>query len=305
VSRRAPIRVQTEIRVTPAPAGAGVAIVVNPDAGPAIRRSPTEAIGAVLPEAEIIELDDGLELDDALDKAVASGGVIGMSGGDGSLNAAAGRAHKEGRPLLVLPGGTLNHFARDLGVDSIDDAAEAVACGRTVSVDLAEIAGRAFLNTASFGAYVDLVDARERIEHRVGKWPAALISLARVLRSSAPVDVDIDGRRREVWLIFIGNCRYQPAGFRPRSRARLDDGLLDIRVVDRGRRYARVRLLLSALTGRLDRSPIYDAWTAEEVRVTSHQGPLRLARDGETFDGPDEFVVTKFDEPLRVFAPEP
>jgi undecaprenyl-diphosphatase len=294
----------TSIGADPAPDGDGLSIVVNPAAGPALRANPSDALREALPAAEIIEVGDGLDFGDALRKASLNARALGVSGGDGSINAAAAVADVQDKPLMVIPGGTLNHFARDLGLESVDDAVEAIKEGQAVAVDLAQIAGKTFLNTASFGAYADLVDARERLEHRIGKWPAAFLALLRVLRSGEPVDVELDGQRRKVWLIFIGNCRYRPDGLAPSWRERLDDGQLDIRVVDVTKPYARLRLLLAFLTGGLGTSRVYDAWTARELRVRSHQGPIRLARDGETFDGPEEFVVCKQDAPLRVYVPK-
>jgi undecaprenyl-diphosphatase len=73
-------------------------------------------------------------------------------------------------------------------------------------------------------------------------------------------------------------------------------------VLDAAMPFARLRLLAGVLTGTLGRSRAYEQRTARTVRVRSLQGPLRLARDGEVFDGPEEFEVTKADEPLRVYA---
>jgi undecaprenyl-diphosphatase len=265
--------------------GAGVVIVVNPSAGPGRRADPTDQLRRDLPDAEVVELDDGV-----LASAARRADTLGVAGGDGTVNAAAAAAYDEGKPLLVVPGGTLNHFARDLGVESVDDAVAAVSQGSTVEVDVGTIAGRPFLNTASFGAYVDLVDARERLERWLGKWPAAVVALVVVFLRTKPVDVEIDGRRSKVWLAFVGNCAYEPAGFAPVRRSCLADGELDIRVVERTHRLGRPRLR---------------SWKASQLRVRSLDGPLRLARDGETFDGPEEFVVTKAERRLRVFGPGP
>jgi undecaprenyl-diphosphatase len=228
-----------------------------------------------------------------------------VAGGDGSINAAAALAAETGKPLLVVPGGTLNHFAFALGLDSIADAARAVREGRAVSVDRAEIDGHTFVNTASIGNYVDLVDAREKMEDRIGKWPAVVVALVRVLRKAHPVDLELDGERRKVWMVFIGNCRYHPSGFAPSWRERLDDGELDIRIVDGTRPWSRARLLFSVLTGRLARCGAYEQRYVRSMTVKSLEGRLRLGRDGETFDGPEEFIITKADDPLRVYVPEP
>ena len=292
------------VRERPEADGTGLSIVVNPTAGSGFGGPQTEDLREALPGAEIIEIDEDLPLDEALEKAAASGRAIGICGGDGTVNAAAKVALDAGKPLVVIPGGTLNHFARDIGVDSIDDVADAIANGDTVGIDVGMIDGQPFLNTASFGSYVDLVDARERMERKIGKWPAVVVALARVLRRGEPVYVDIDGDRRPVWMAFIGNCRYRPAGFTPSWRDRLDDGILDIRLVSAREPFARARLLWAVITGTLGRTAVYRCDLAGgPVEIRSMQGPVRLARDGETFSGSESFTIEKSSDRLVVFVP--
>jgi undecaprenyl-diphosphatase len=301
----APQRVWRE--TDPSDDGAGLGIVVNPGAGAgAIGPAPdmTTALRAALPAAEVVELAEGADLAEALDKLAADGcRALGVAGGDGSINTAAGVALDHGLPLVVVPAGTLNHLARDLGVETVDDAVAAVRRGEVAEIDVGRIAGRPFLNTASFGSYVELVDAREALEARIGKWPALAVALVRVLRRSAPIRVELDGEPRRLWLVFVGNCRYQPEGMAPTWRERLDDGRLDVRVVDAGHPFGRSRLALAALTGTLRRSRVFETWTATALHVASADGPLRLARDGETFDGDAGFDIAKAGDRLAVYTP--
>jgi diacylglycerol kinase family enzyme len=283
--------------------GEGLTVLVNLAAGSPVGRGAARRLREALPAAEIVEVEEGPDLPAALERAASRARALGVAGGDGSINAAAAVAHRLGKPLLVVPAGTLNHLARDLGLASIDDAAAAFRDGHTVAVDLGTIDGHPFLNTASFGGYSALVDARERLEGRIGKWPALAVALARILRRGSPVQVEIDGRRRSLWMVFVGNCRYQPSGFAPTWRERLDDGELDVRLVDASRPWSRARLVLAVLTGRLGRCGAYEAYSARSLRVRALDGPLRLARDGETFDGSPEFTVEKEDRPLAVFVP--
>ena len=287
----------------PAPEGEELTVVVNPSAGSAFGEGPLERLAEALPDARLVELDEGDDLVAALRQAASDAGAVGMVGGDGSLNAAAAIAHAKGLPLFAVPGGTLNHFARDVGLTSVDDAIAALAAGEVVAVDLAEIDGHPFLNTASFGAYVELVDARERLEKRLGKWPAMIVALVRVLRRSCPMEVEIDGRPRRLWMIFVGNCVYHPHGFAPSWRTRLDDGRLDVRLLDASMPTARLRLVAAMLTGRLARCRAYQEVQVRELRVRRLDGDRRLARDGETFEGSAEFVISKCPEPLLVYAP--
>jgi undecaprenyl-diphosphatase len=297
----------TPIDGEPAPDGEGLIIVVNSNAGPALRPDFTDTLSEALPHARIVELDpdDNQDLGDVLRDVVGDARLLGIAGGDGSVNTAAAVAHQASKPLVVFPGGTLNHLARDLGIGGIQDAIDAVRDGHLVAVDVGMIDGRPFLNTASFGSYSNLVDARERFEHHIGKWPALLVALVHVLRHAEPVHVRIDGVERRLWMIFVGNCRYHPAGFAPAWRKRLDDGVLDVRLVGAERPAARVRLLAAVLTGRLGRTRVHEAFTAHTVEVQSLDGPLRLARDGETFEGSASFVITKHDTPLAVYVPLP
>jgi undecaprenyl-diphosphatase len=287
----------------PTPAGEGLAVVVNPGAGSALDIDPAKELRRALPDADVIEMDEGDDLVEVLTKASHGARALGVVGGDGSVNAAAGVAHEADLPLFVVPGGTLNHFARDLGLDSVDDAVAAVGDGALTAVDLASVDGKPFLNTASFGSYAELVDARRRLEHRIGKWPAMVVALVRVLRRSEAVEVEIDGTRRVLWMFFIGNCGYNPHGFAPSWRKRLDDGQLDVRLVDGSDPGSRTRLVLALLTGRLGRCRAYEERLVRRLEVCSPTGSMRLARDGETFDGSAEFTVCKHDRPLLVFAP--
>ncbi len=275
---------------------------MNASAGSDDSEAATREIRDQLPEAEFLVVGDDLPMDTALDRA-ASATTLGIMGGDGSINAAAQRALETKRPLAVFPGGTLNHFARDAGLAGCDDAVGAVQRGELVAVDVGMIAGKPFLNTASFGAYPELVDARERMEGRLGKWLAMLVAAFGVLRRAVPMPVELNGERRRVWLIFIGNCEYQPPGLAPRSRARLDDGCFDVRYLDGSHTRSRFRVFLSLASGRLARSHVYKRMVVDSLHIHSLDGPLRLARDGETFDGGVDVHVTKHPDRLSVYAP--
>lgn len=141
--------------------------------------SPADRLRDLLPEAELVERgadgDFAALLTEAADRAAAAGGALGVCGGDGSVNAAARAAGERGLALAVFPGGTLNHFALDVGVPDFESTAVAVSGGEAVAVDLGAArpgAGRdlRFLNTFSIGLYPELVRIREHLEPRWGKW---------------------------------------------------------------------------------------------------------------------------------------
>lgn len=299
------VRESRQVALDPNPTGAGVVIAVNPSAGSA-SSALLDELRCLLPDAEVIALDDAGDLEEVLEAAARRPGTraIGAAGGDGTLSWTAAIAARHGLPMVAVPGGTLNHLAADLGVEGPKDAAAAVAKGAAVEVDLPRIDGRPFLNTASFGSYAELVDARELLEDRIGKWPAMVVAAARVLRRGEPIEVELDGEPHRLWMIFIGNCRYRPDGFAPSRRPRLDDGQLDVRVIDAGHPWSRTRLLVGLATGRLGRSPVYRQWATTGLRVRCAAGPLRLACDGETFDGDSEVDVMKAGDRVAIFSAE-
>lgn len=283
--------------------GEGLVMVANATAGPALGADPLARLRRDLPEAVIREVGEDDDLGTVLRSATAGARVLGIAGGDGSVNAAAAAARDAGVPLAVLPAGTLNHLARDIGVGGPADSVEALRSGATLAMDLAEIDGRPFCNAVCIGAYPELVDARERLEPRVGEFLALLLALLRAFKRSRPTRLEIDGRPITAWLVFVGNCRYEQEGIAPAWRRRLDDDLLDVRIVHADRRWARTRLLLAAATGTIRRAAVYERRLVPALRIRSLDGPLRITRDGEAFDCAEEFAVVKCAEPLTVYAP--
>ncbi|MFD6497467.1 bifunctional phosphatase PAP2/diacylglycerol kinase family protein, partial [Streptomyces sp. NPDC060188] len=295
---------ERERPVAPAPAlplGRGLVVFVNHHAGsgaPAPAMPPADRLRDLLPEAELVER--GADGDFAA--------LLGVCGGDGSVNAAARAAAERGLALAVFPGGTLNHFALDVGVPDFESAAVAVSGGEAVAVDIGAArpgTGKdvRFLNTFSIGLYPELVRIRENLEPRWGKWPAAAVALARVLRTAHPIELEVNGRPRRLWLLFAGNGRYAPEGFAPAFRPRLDDGLLDLRMVDGERRLARTRVVASAFVGALRRSRVYGSEHVPWVELTGVSGTDTLAYDGEVAPGAAGLRLEKERRALVVYRP--
>src|SRR4051795_3239261 len=183
------VRPKTPARVRPAseaPAlseGEGLVIAVNPRSGTE-DYDPAKDILRLLPRAGVREITEESGVPELLQEAVRNGArALGVAGGDGSVAAAAAVALEHGLPLAVVPAGTLNHFARDVGIDTPEDAADAVRKGSAVCVDVAEVNGTPFLNTASIGVYPQVVERRDALSHRMGKWVAMSVAAAQVLRS--------------------------------------------------------------------------------------------------------------------------
>ncbi|WP_424809627.1 bifunctional phosphatase PAP2/diacylglycerol kinase family protein [Rhodococcus sp. 27YEA15] len=269
------------------PGGDGLVVFVNPGSG-SEDDGIVATIGRCLPSVVIVELDPQTDFGEQIEAAVTDNDpqALGVCGGDGTVVTVATAAATHSLPLAVFPGGTLNHFARDLGAADTEDTARAVELGHAAFVDHAMVRTDTgitarFLNTASLGGYPDAVRLREKWEPRFGKWPAAGLAMVRVLAAAEPMLVTIDGAPASVWMLFVGNGRYSPADQVPMSRPHLDRGKLDVRYLRADRRFSRSRLLFAAATGTLGRSRIYvhDEVTSISVRVLD--SPVAVATDGE------------------------
>ncbi|MGW0701650.1 phosphatase PAP2 family protein [Streptomyces sp. NPDC002867] len=287
--------------------GDGLVVVVNRESGSA---DCAVEVRSELPLAEVVECAPD-ELAAQLAKATGRARALGIVGGDGTVNRAAAVAAENGLPLAVFPGGTLNHFAYDLGIESVRDTCRAVEAGEAVGVDLGRFTpgpgGSAapgyFLNTFSLGVYPELVRVRERWSPRIGAWPAGVLAASRVLRGEHPLEAEVQGRRRPMWLLFAGNGVYRGVGPTPGHRADLADGLLDVRVVHGGRAPG-WRLLGAALAGRLKRSPVHAARPLRHVRIEGLAPGTPLAYDGEVAPSPPELTVDKLVGALTVYRPQ-
>ncbi|MEV5608709.1 phosphatase PAP2 family protein [Streptomyces sp. NPDC052225] len=284
------------------PGGEGLVMVVNTRAGTPDK---VRALRDALPRAEFVECAGG-DLVAELEKAAPRARALGISGGDGSVNTAAQVAIAHGLPLAVLPGGTLNHFAYDVGIEDAGDLVRALEGGDAVAVDVgrftSERTSGIFLNTFSLGAYPELVHERERWSSRIGGRLADVVAALQVLRREHPLEVELHGRKRPLWLLFAGNCTYRRMGLTAGRRADLADGVLDVRTVDGGR-LPGVRLLAAALSGPLSHSPFHSATRMTRLRVGGIKPGTPLAYDGEVGECGRELTVDKQHEALRVYRP--
>ena len=224
-----------------------------------------------------------------------------MAGGDGTVASVAQLAHDRGLPLAVFPAGTLNHFAKALGLDTDAHTVAAVESGVAGMVDMAFIDGVGFLNTASIGGYPEMVRRRDRYSHRFGKWPATAYAILRTLRHEKPLDLVINGEKDPVWVVFIGNGRYIPRGLAPSWREHLASGVLDVQYLRADRRFSRTRGILYSLIGVARLSHVYAALETAQVRIESLSGPKPAAHDGEVSDPKDAVELGISDRRLIVY----
>lgn len=223
-----------------------------------------------------------------------------VAGGDGSLRGAATVLAGSGAELAILPAGTLNHLARDLGLPLDLDEATRLAGSEeaTTCVDVGDVNGRVFLNTSSVGAYAAFVRLRERLEPRVGYVLASLVAGVRLLFRLRlfRVSLEIDGKVREYVtpLVFIG------VGERelrlPSLGSRVEGGRPGLHViVVRSRTGARVLALALAAAARgiraVSRTPHLDAFLVDRCRIDAPFAAVAVDGEIVTIAPPLEYVL--------------
>lgn len=233
------------------------------------------------------------------------------AGGDGTVSAVAAALADTGMPMAILPLGTRNHFARDLGIPlALDAAVRAAVSGRARQVDVGEVNGRVFVNNSSVGLYPDVV--RERARHgwarRAGKVLATARAAWRVLRQVKRRHVLLETPEgkivRDVPFVFVGNNDYDPMFLTGRSRECLDRGELSLWMPRKGAsRRVMLVLLLRSLIGRLQTSPALERVCLPELWVDLGKPRVRVATDGEIVRMSTPLHYRVRPRALTVFAP--
>lgn len=301
------IRERVEARSPVAPAEHPV-LIMNPKSGGG-KVEKFDVLGECQRRGiEPIVLKRGDDLVQLAEDAIARGAdVIGMAGGDGSQALVATVAERHDVAHVVVPAGTRNHFALDLGLnrDDVVGALEAYTDGVEERIDLAAVNGRTFVNNASLGLYAKIVQSAE---YREAKRQTAASMLPEMLGPTAePLDLHFTGpdgaRYSSVHMILVSNNPYQLASLAGRgTRERMDLGVLGVvaaRIAD-GLEASRFVALEAA--GQVRRFSGWLEWTTPRFQVDSG-GPVEIGIDGEAMKIDPPLVFETRPGALRVRLP--
>ena len=247
---------------------------------------------------EPVVLSIGDDLVQLAEDAVARGAdVLGMAGGDGSQALVATVAMKHGLPHVVVPAGTRNHLALDLGLDREDvvGALDAFASGVPRTIDLATVNGRVFVNNASMGLYAEIVASDS---YRDAKLRTTLDTLPDLLGDNADsLDlhfVDHLGQAHDTAdVVLVSNNPYVLTSLGGvGTRARMDTGELGVVCLTINSATDARRFLALETAGQVTRFPGWQEWTTPRFEVAS-SGPVQVGVDGEalTMDAPVVFEI--------------
>jgi diacylglycerol kinase family enzyme len=255
----------------------------------------------------------GKELTAEARRAVDQGyDAVIAAGGDGTISAVASVLAGGNIPLGVIPAGTLNHFAKDLGIPlTLAEAAQTIAARHVERIDLGRVNDRVFLNNASLGVYARaLVDRDARRDmHGLSKWPAMALAVVKVFKRHPLMKVRIvaDGEPmfRKTPLVFVGNNRYELELLHIGRRACLTAGELSLYIANTSSRWGMLKLALRAAFGRLRQSRDFEYMCTSEVEIHPRRRHIHLALDGEPTNLLPPLTFTTWPQALPVIVPAP
>ncbi|HLJ46514.1 MAG TPA: diacylglycerol kinase family protein [Bryobacteraceae bacterium] len=290
------------------------AVIFNPRAGLKRGRRSVAEISFYLREAgfdhSIRIAAEGVEITAATREALRDGHeIVVAAGGDGTVNAVAAAVAGSSATLGVLPLGTLNHFAKDLGIPTdLAAAAQTLAAQRTDRVDVAEVNGRVFVNNSSLGIYPNIVIMREK-RRRLGfhKWVALGLAAMQIARRFPFVQTRIRTNGEQVTertsFVFVGNNEYESQGLRIGQRDSLDGGRLCLFVAAPVSRLGLMGMAIAAVLGVLDKTRSLRKFSVEEASIETRRRHIKVSTDGEVIRlrTPLHYAVRR--QALKVIVP--
>lgn len=236
--------------------------------------------------------------------------LIVAAGGDGTMSAVAGALSGGKSAMGLLPMGTLNHLARDLGIPTdLAEAAKLLAAGKTRKIDLAELNGRAFVNNSAIGLYPLMIVDRDAQQQRLGrsKRLAMLVASVRTLlhfrHQRLSLTVNDEKKRIDTPLLFVGNNDYRTDIGGAGQRDSIADGHLCVLVMRHNSRRGLIAAAIRALFNRARSDDMIRLENVERLRVDSSRQSLTVSLDGEVLrqSTPLDYRIRK--QALTVIAP--
>lgn len=238
---------------------------------------------------EILHSTEGSSISDLAEKAAQQNyDVIVAGGGDGTISAvAAALVDHPSTRLGILPMGTLNHFARDLGIPfDVAKAVDIICAGYSEAVDIGCVNERYFVNNSSVGLYPAVVKLRESLQSSgYSKWWAALLSSIRIFSRFRRLHLEVHGPTGEVVtrktaLLFVGNNVYETTPAKLGTRHAINRGQLWVNMPVSSTRTGLFFNLIALVFGH-EKPADSMMFEATSLKVISKKKLLTVAADGE------------------------
>lgn len=260
---------------------------------------------------DILEPEDPSSISALAKDAVRQGyDIIVAGGGDGTVNAVASAIVGLGPQRLgVLPMGTLNHFARDLGIPfELKDAVANIAAANERTVDVGEVNGHIFVNNSSLGLYPAIVRLRESLRRSgIGKFPAAIWASLRIIIRFRHLRLELHNEHGSplhltTTMLFVGNNAYEMTMNELGRRRSIDNGALWVVMPMAAALWALLISLLFILAGRETKKDVL-TYNTPELIVASRRHSINVAMDGEVLRLQSPLTYRILAKSLRVVVP--
>lgn len=259
-----------------------IVLVHNPKSGSALSehtlRSKFDEHGIGV--KSVICIGDNLAIE--LKPFLRSSTTICAVGGDGTISAVAAILAGTKAALAPLPGGTLNHFTKDLGVpQDIDEAIASLPSSKVHTVDVGRVNDRVFINNSSIGLYPASVQIRRRLEKYLGKWPAAIVAGVRSFARFRLYTVMVNEKKFRTPFIFVGNNNYSLDLLGGATRSRLNEGILSVMLAKAQSRVALLKIAMFTFIGRAHTLDEFDGMQVRTITIETKKRRISVSRDGE------------------------
>lgn len=270
----------------------------------------TAALKPQAAEFSLRQISKGSDIVKVTKQAVVDGfDVIAALGGDGTQAAVAGVLSGTDTIMGVLPGGTFNYFARDLGVgETLEDALETLQSARVEKIDLATINDLVFLNNISLGVYPHILKTRESIYERWGRsrvaaYLSVLIALRR-LGKPMSLTAKVDGVANDFTtaLVFVARSAFQLESFGLDGGDAIRDGKFAVLIARARRPIPLLRSAFRLTVGLSAKDSDFDLITTDEITIVTKKQRL-VAHDGEKTKMTSPFKLKVHKDALRVLLP--
>jgi len=288
------------------------ALFLNPTAGVRFPPTETSALEAAAKEAglEVFQVERGVDVSATIREQMHLGRKLFVAaGGDGTISSVVQALVNSEAVVGVVPLGTYNHFARDLGVP-LDwrEALDVALSGTVRQVDTGRVNDRFFINNVSIGLYPELVARREERGRDYPRWKARLHAAYATLRKYPHVTLAIETEylhevvRTHVFLVSNNSYDLSRIGVEA-PRSTLEEGRLSVYWLPHIPRIALMRFLAHYLAGRVRNAPGFRSFRTTHLKVQSAKKRLSLGVDGEVVAMAPPLVITIVPKSLLVKVP--
>jgi YegS/Rv2252/BmrU family lipid kinase len=253
-------------------------------------RSESAGLVAAATEAglEIIETCADLDCTQAVRERIDRGVTLFLAaGGDGTVHHVVQALVYADAELGVIPIGTYNHFARDLGIpQQWQQALDVALHGETKYVDTGRVNEQFFVNNVSLGLYPEMVARREAHGRDYPRWKARLYAFYGTLRKYKHVTLAVESEAHKELVrthaFMVSNNSYDMERFGAQARrATLTEGKLSVYWLPHTSRFRLMRSVARFLAGRVREIPGFRSFRSTRLRVQSTHAELRVGIDGE------------------------